>query len=153
MKFVLPGILALACLATTACATEAVGPPVAVAKRDSHYQTVDHRSSSRYAELEDALDTVLVRCEAVQRQYDLPVECSARMYRGYATMLVSFVDSDAVEQYGSVVLDYVGMPFCNVLRSGNVDARLVLLVRDVQMASVYACDTGKLSDWVSVASR
>jgi opacity protein-like surface antigen len=119
MKSVLTGVLAIACLATTACASEAVGPPVTVAERDSRYQTVDHRSRSRYAELEDALYTVLARCEAVQRQYDLPVECSARMYRGYATMLVSFVDIDAVDRYGSVVLDYVGMPFRQVLRSGR----------------------------------
>ena len=35
----------------------------------------------------------------------------------------------------------------------GLDARLVLYVRDMRAASVYACETGKFSDWMRVAYR
>ena len=151
MQFAATVVRAVFSLATIAYATGAVGPPVAAAERDSRYQTADQRSHSRYPEVEEALGTLLAQCEVVRKHYDLRVECAVATYHDYPSMLIRFFDADAAEEYGQVMVDNLAISFCDVVRDGDVDARLVLFVRDPQMASVYACETGELSQWVSVA--
>jgi len=101
--------------------------------------------------LEDTRSLTLARCKAVQRRYDVPVDCKVTQYKGYPTMLLSFSNTRAVEDYSEVVVDELAMPFCESLTEANVVARLVLFVRDAGMASIYACETGKLSEWVRIA--
>lgn len=153
MKLITPVALAVLALAAAGGATAAADRPVASAERDSSYQTVDHRGRSRETAVEDALSRTLTLCEAVQGTLDIPVDCEVTEYKGYPTMLLSFSNTRAVERYSGAVVDKLALPFCEALIVAVVDARLVLFVRDVRMARIYACETGKLSDWVRVASR
>jgi len=151
MQFATTVVRAVFSLATIAYAIGAVGPPVAAAERDSRYQTADQRTHSRYPEVQEALGTVLAQCEVVRKRYDLRVECAVTTYNDYPSMLIKFLDADAAEKYGQMMVDNLAISFCDVLSDADIDARLVLFVRDPQMASVYACETGELSQWVSVA--
>ena len=143
--------LAVLALGAAGCATEAANRPVPAPERYSRSETTDYTVRTRDSVLEDTLTNTLARCKAVQRRYDVPVDCKVTRYKGYPTMLLSFSNARAVKEYSEVVVDELAMPFCDSLTNANVVARLVLHVRDVGMASIYACETGKLSEWVRIA--
>ena len=139
--------LAVCTLAVTGCASDP--PPRAAATAgEGAYRSVNH--GSRYSDGLDPLREALQTCSAISKAYDIPVGCEVTDYKGYPTMLLSFSNARAVERYLNVVAEKVALPFCDTLIDAGMDARLVLYVRDMRAASVYACETGKFSDWVRV---
>jgi len=151
MRLITSTAFAVYVLAVAGCATETTHHPVPAPEHNSRSETPDYAVRTRDNELEDALTRTLTQCKAVQRRYDVPVDCKVTQYKGYPTMLLSFSNARAVEDYSEVVVDELAMPFCDSLTRANVVGRLVLFVRDVGMASIYACETGKLSEWVRIA--
>jgi hypothetical protein len=137
-------------LAAGGCASDPPPRAAASAANDASYRPVNHQG--RYSG-QDSLRSALDTCYAISKAYDIPVECDVTDYKGYPTMLLSFSNVRAVENYLEVVAEKVALPFCDTLIEAGLDARLVLYVRDMRAASVYACETGKFSDWMRVAYR
>ena len=144
--------LAVCTLAITGCASDPPPRAAATAADDPPYRPVNHES--RYSgDGLDPLRNALHTCDAISKAYDIPVECDVTDYKGYPTMLLSFSNVRAVENYLNVVAEKVALPFCDTLIDAGLDARLVLYVRDVQAARIYACETGKFRDWIRVGHR
>jgi hypothetical protein len=121
-----------------------------VSARDGRYVPVDQRpsgSASIWKSYQDAAQN----CQLVQSWIDVPVGCKVEDFRGYPTLFLTFSDTRAMTTYRDVVLDRVAAPFCDSFNRMDVPARLVMYVHTARLASVYGCDTGELSDWLSIA--
>jgi hypothetical protein len=146
MKLAVSIALAALGLAASGCATDTAYHPQPAAERPAGPQYNVPAGNRTH---DDALSRITTLCRAVHKDESLPLECQVTQYKGYPTMLLSFTDVEAVETYSDAVIDRLAIPFCEAL--AGYQARLVLLVSDVQMVSAYACDTGKFSEWRYIA--
>jgi len=96
------------------------------------------------------ISEVIDVCGEIQAARDVPITCTFDYLDGNPAIVVGFPNGDLFASLWEVVVDGVGVPFCNAANEANRQGFLLVgLVREKQ-ARAYSCETSEWSDWFTI---
>jgi len=112
--------------------------------------TADLTSNIEDARVLNISETIKA-CQAIQASRDVPISCAFDYLEGRPSMVVGFRDLESATTYWKAMSDKVAGPFCQAANLANRQAMVFVTLVDSEMASMYSCESGQWSEWVSIS--